>query len=105
MPLPPAPTKRAALLPPEAYDAPARSSHKAPRKTEANYTGSPLPEKPQALDFDPRKGGGELHPKAFKDPTDGYFDHQEPAVHRKRVAPEPSPRPARKAKPAGPSKL
>ena len=35
MPLPPAPTKRAAMLPPEAYDAPARSSHKAARKTEA----------------------------------------------------------------------
>ena len=35
MPLPPAPTKRAAMLPPEAFDAPARSSHKAARKTEA----------------------------------------------------------------------
>ena len=35
MPLPPAPTKRAALLPPEAFDAPARSSHKAARKSEA----------------------------------------------------------------------
>ena len=34
MPLPPAPTKRAAMLPPEAFDAPARSSHKAARKSE-----------------------------------------------------------------------
>jgi len=105
MPLPPAPTKRAALLPPEAYDAPARSSHKATRKTEANHTDSPLAEKPLVLDFDPRQGGGELHPEAFKDPTDGYLDHQEPTVHRKRLAPEPAPRPARKAKVAGPSKL
>ena len=85
MPLPPAPTKRAALLPPEAYDAPARSSHKAARKSEADQTGSPLAEKPQALDFDPRQGGGELHPEAFKDPTDGYLDHQEPAVHKRRA--------------------
>ena len=48
MPLPPAPTKRAALLPPEAYDAPARSSHKASRKSEAIQAESPLAEKPQA---------------------------------------------------------
>jgi PhoH-like ATPase len=91
-------------LPPEAYDAPARSSHKAARKSEAN-TGSPLAEKPLVLDFDPRQGGGEVHPEAFKDPTDGYFDHQESAVHKRRLAPEPAPRPARKVKPAGPSKL
>ncbi|HXD40146.1 MAG TPA: PhoH family protein [Ramlibacter sp.] len=105
MPLPPAPTKRAALLPPEAFDAPARSSHKAARKTEASHTDSPLAEKPLVLDFDPRLGGGELHPEAFKDPTDGYLDHQEPAAHRRRLAPEPAPRPARKVKAAGPSKL
>jgi PhoH-like ATPase len=107
MPLPPAPTKRAALLPPEAYDAPARSSHKAPRKTEANLAESPLAEKPQAaLDFDLR-GGGEAHPEALKAPADEYFEHAEPAVPaaRKRVTPEPAQRPARKAKSSGPSKL
>ena len=58
MPLPPAPIKRAALLPPEAYDAPARTSHKA-RKSEALHSDSPLPERPFALDFDPRAGGGD----------------------------------------------
>src|SRR6185369_4311275 len=105
MPLPPAPTKRAALLPPEAYDAPARSSHKAVRKTEASHTDSPLAEKPLILDFDPRQGGGEIHPEAFKDPTDGYLDHQEPTAHRKRIAPEPAPRPARKVKAVGLAKL
>ena len=106
MPLPPAPTKRAAMLPPDAYDAPARSSHKAPRKSEASHTDSPLAEKTQALDFDPRLGGGEVHPEAFKAPTDEYFEHSEPiAPAKKRVAPEPAPRPARKAKPTGPSKL
>ena len=68
MPLPPAPTKRAALLPPEAYDAPARSSHKGSRKSEAVQADSPLAEKPQALDFDPR-GGGELHPEFREDTT------------------------------------
>jgi PhoH-like ATPase len=106
MPLPPAPTKRAALLPPEAYEAPARSSHKAPRKSEASHVDVPLAEKPLTLDFDPRLGaGGEVHPEAFKAPTDEYFDHPEPVVPRKRLAPEPAPRPVRKAKPAGPAKL
>ena len=104
MPLPPAPIKRAALLPPEAYDAPARSSHKAARKSEANHVGSPLAEKP-VLDFEPRQGGGELYLEAFKDPTDGYLEHQEPALPKKRLTAEPAPRPARKPKPNGPSKL
>ncbi|MDB5931671.1 MAG: PhoH family protein, partial [Polaromonas sp.] len=42
MPLPPAPTKRAALLSPDIFDAPARTSSKAPRKT-ARHT-EPLPD-------------------------------------------------------------
>ncbi|HWI80084.1 MAG TPA: PIN domain-containing protein, partial [Ramlibacter sp.] len=106
MPLPPAPTKRAALLPPEAYDAPARSSHKATRKSEAVQTDSPLPEKPQAMDFDPRSGGGEVHPEAFRDAPETYVEHAEPAAYKKRPqALETAPRPARKAKPTGPAKL
>jgi PhoH-like ATPase len=105
MPLPPAPTKRAALLPPEAYDAPARSSHKASRKSEAVQTDSPLPEKPQALDFDPRLGGGELHPEAFRDAPESYVDSEPTAFKKRPAALEPAPRPVRKAKPAGPAKL
>ena len=35
MPLPPAPTKRAALLPPQAFEASARSPETVTRKTEA----------------------------------------------------------------------
>src|SRR3954464_2972807 len=106
MPLPPAPTKRAALLPPEAYDAPARSSHKASRKSEAAHIDSPLPEKPQAMDFDPRSGGGELHPEALRDAPESYVDHSEPTAFKKRApALEPAVRPARKAKSAGPAKL
>ena len=50
MPLPPAPTKRAAMLSPEAFDAPARSLHKAARKSEAPPEDSPLAEKPQVDD-------------------------------------------------------
>ena len=106
MPLPPAPTKRAALLPPEAYDAPARSSHKASRKSEAVQGDNPLPEKPQAMDFDPRSGGGEVHPEAFRDTAETYVDHSETAAYKKRPPVlEPAQRPARKAKPAGPAKL
>jgi PhoH-like ATPase len=107
MPLPPAPTKRAALLPPEAYDAPARSSHKGSRKSEAAQTDSPLPEKPQAMDFDPRSGGGELqHPEALRDTPESYVDHAEPGAQKKRApVVEPVVRPVRKARSTGPAKL
>ncbi len=106
MPLPPAPTKRAALLPSEAYDAPARSSHKAARKSEAVHADSPLAEKPQAMDFDPRHGGGEAHVEALQDPLVEYVEHSvEAASPKKRVTPEPAPRPARKPKSTGPTKL
>jgi PhoH-like ATPase len=107
MPLPPAPTKRAALLPPEAYDAPARSSHKAPRKSEANHVGGPLPERPQALDFEPRLGGGELeHPEALlREEPEEYEDFVAPVL-KKKAAPtvQPAPR-AKKMRSTGPSKL
>ena len=57
MPLPPAPTKRAALLPPEAYDAPARASHRGARKSQGLVADTgPLPEPPQLEDFT-RPGG------------------------------------------------
>jgi PhoH-like ATPase len=106
MPLPPAPTKRAALLPPDAYDAPARSSHKAPRKSEANHAG-PLPERPQALDFEPRLGGGDLeHPEALlRAEPEEYEDFVEPVLKKKPAPPvQPAPR-AKKTRSTGPSKL
>ncbi len=105
MPLPPAPTKRAALLPPEAYDAPARSSHKASRKSEAIHADSPLAEKPKAMDFDPR-GGGERHPEAFREES-SFADASEVLGLKKRAQehPQPAPRPARKPKSTGPCKL
>jgi PhoH-like ATPase len=105
MPLPPAPSKRAALLPPEAYDAPARSSHKAARKSEGPHAAA---EKPQVLDFDPRLGGGEPHPEAYRDSVESYLEHvaaPTPARKRRGVEPEAAARPSRKAKSTGPSKL
>ncbi len=61
MPLPPAPTKRAALLSTDALDAPARSPSKA-RKTE---TSEPAWKSPVLELLDSRAAGGE-HPVAFK---------------------------------------
>ncbi|MEK9951665.1 MAG: PhoH family protein [Curvibacter sp.] len=53
MPLPPAPTKRAALLSPEAYDAPARGKSRTGRKATAVFDDSPdlHDDKPQARDL------------------------------------------------------
>ncbi|HYE70334.1 MAG TPA: PIN domain-containing protein, partial [Aquabacterium sp.] len=103
MPLPPAPTKRAAMLPPEAFDAPARSSHKAARKTGGTRAESPLPEHPQALDeFDPRSGGGEiLHANGYAEDVETWLDEPQPSL-KKRVAAAAKPK---KARPSGPSKL
>jgi PhoH-like ATPase len=105
MPLPPAPTKRAALLPPEAYDAPARTSHKAARKSEAPQSDSPLADKPQAEDFDPRTGGGEAHPEALQDEQLSFLDKPAQAARKRpSAAPEPAVR-AKKPKSTGPAKL
>jgi PhoH-like ATPase len=109
MPLPPAPSKRAALLSPEAYDAPARSSHKAARKTEAPVPEGPAAEKPQAgLDFDPRSGGVPVSEEAFREePAPEQVEESEEAVQPKRRAVLPvqaAPKP-RKSRPTGPSKL
>jgi PhoH-like ATPase len=103
MPLPPAPTKRAALLPPEAYDAPARSSHKAARKLEAADSASPVAELAQAQDdFDPRSGGGDAHPSGYAGDIETWLDEPQPA--RKRNVTQPVAQP-RKKKLAGPAKL
>ncbi|WP_048438846.1 PhoH family protein [Caenimonas sp. SL110] len=107
MPLPPAPTKRAALLPSEAYDAPARTSHKAARKSEVAPPNSPLAEKPQAvMDFDPRSSGGDRQVEAFEDEAPGVVVATNSTAPYKRPAqPHVAPKPARKAKSTGPSKL
>ncbi len=103
MPLPPAPSKRAAMLPPEAFEAPARSSHKAARKSEVPAAESLLAERPQAQDdFDPRAGGGDLFDGVYPGDLETTLD--EPQPNRKRNVAAPAPQPRRK-KATGPSKL
>jgi PhoH-like ATPase len=72
MPLPPAPTQRAALLSPEAYDAPARSNSKAARKPSgrsATFDDDSTSHKPQALDVFDRTGGGHTSDDAIDSHT------------------------------------
>ncbi len=62
MPLPPAPTKRAALLSPDAIDAPARSSHRSSRRSGDARDDAPAKSGPQPLElFDNlgSEGGGD----------------------------------------------
>lgn len=105
MPLPPAPTKRAAMLPPEAFDAPARSSHKAARKSEVPSAESPLADhQPQAEDdFDPRAGGGDVVAGAYDTEIETYLDEPQP-IRKKKDLTVPAPAPKKK-KPSGPSKM
>ena len=108
MPLPPAPTKRAALLSSDAVDAPARSPSKA-----AQIAGnSPRSPKPPALDlFDNRaaNAGGDEHPAAFKgkdtlNPMNtGASSYKKSRDERLQVAPQP--KPVKKPKHTGPTKL
>ncbi len=60
MPLPPAPTKRAALLAPDAYDAPAKTPARTSQKSSVRHAAdSVIADKPRALDlFDASSGGG-----------------------------------------------
>ena len=105
MPLPPAPTKRAAMLPPEAFDAPARSSHKAARKSEAPAAESPLAELPQADDeFDPRAGGGDVQAGAYDTEIETYLDEPQPIRKKNKDVTGPAPAPKKK-KATGPSKV
>jgi PhoH-like ATPase len=104
MPLPPAPTKRAALLSPDALDAPARSIARVARKTEKSESAQkPLP----VLDlFDSRLAGSAEHPLAFKgkEPSSltktGVDSSQKDSILRQQPAVRP-----KKTKHAGPAKL
>lgn len=104
MPLPPAPTKRAAMLSPEAFEAPARSSHKAARKSEAPSAESLIADHPQAQDdFDPRAGGGDVPAGSYDSEVETYLDEPQPVRAKKDVT-VPAPVPKKK-KPSGPSKI
>jgi PhoH-like ATPase len=105
------------MLPPEAYDAPARTSLKAARKSQEADTDNPRGERPQASDdFDPRPVGGGSEPEPVlasqaEEFAEEDFDAdvavdepQQPAARRMRERAAPAPRP-RKSKPSGPPKL
>ena len=66
MPLPPAPTQRAALLSPEAYDAPARATHasRAARKSSAAEFDEDNSPATASLEAFERTGGGEAMQEA-----------------------------------------
>ena len=108
MPLPPAPTKRAALLSSDAMDAPARSPSKAVQRTGNNPRG----QKPPVLDlFDSRAantGGGD-HPVAFKGKdasrpmNTGVSSYEKNSDERPKTVAQP--KAAKKPKHTGPAKL
>ncbi|MBE7942754.1 PhoH family protein, partial [Ramlibacter aquaticus] len=96
-----APTKRASLLPAEAFDAPARTVQRPARKAEAS-TPHPAAERPQAaLDFDPRQAGG-APAEALREPVElpaaePVEARAEPAAQAPALAPA---QPARRAQAA-----
>jgi PhoH-like ATPase len=92
------------MLPPEAFDAPARSSHKAARKTEVPAADESLADRPQLQDdFDARGVGGDLQPGAYDAEIETYLDEPQPARKKKEVtAPAPQPK---KKKAIGPKKM
>ena len=101
MPLPPAPTKRAAMLSPEAFDAPARSSHKATRKSEAPAMEEALVERPQVQDeFDPRSFGGDVQAEDFDAEVDTVLEQtileEAPPARRRKDLPVAAPLPKKK---------
>jgi len=102
MPLPPAPTKRAALLSPDALDAPARSPSKVARKTERTESA----QKPPVMDlFDSRAAGEGSHPVAFKGKEPPSPERTAPSSRAKESIALPEPAKPKKAKRTGPSKL
>ncbi|MCT8178491.1 PhoH family protein [Variovorax sp. Varisp41] len=127
MPLPPAPTKRAALLSPDALDAPARSSHRGSRRSGDARAETEAPSGPQALELFDRHsaevpgGGLETAPapaarprrKPRSTPAAAPAPQQQQALTRsapaeapraEAPAPQPAPKPKR-SRSSGPAKL
>jgi len=98
MPLPPAPTKRAALLSPDAHDAPARSSHRGSRRSGESRTDSASSSgSSQPLELFDRHaadavGGGveALPTRAKAKPAPSRGQRQQPAARREPEAPAPA---------------
>ena len=104
MPLPPAPSKRAALLTHDAFDAPVTA--KASRKPSRHVTESPMPEKPQALDLFDRSAGGMVDDDALaSSPSSPRSKARQSAPAVQAKAPTARPQPAKPKKPQGPTKL
>ncbi|EJL85413.1 PhoH family protein [Polaromonas sp. CF318] len=102
MPLPPAPTKRAALLSPDALDAPARSPSKVARKSERTESA----QKPPVMDlFDSRAAGEGSHPVAFKGKEPAHPDRTPANSRKKESIALPEPAKPKKPKRTGPAKL
>ena len=108
MPLPPAPTKRTALLSSDAVDTPARSPTKAAQKTGS----SALSPKPPILDlFDNRSANaaGSDHPAALKSKEASNLDDSSASSYKKNSEELPQvaaqPKPVKKPKHVGPTKL
>ncbi|MGH8819857.1 MAG: PhoH family protein, partial [Rhodoferax sp.] len=113
MPLPPAPTKRAALLAPEAYDAPARTSVRASRKPQDSHEGQPANGNTTELTLATRTAGGGAmteHPSAFQpklrsEPTRSP-ERASTESYKRNSKPIPSPdAKPHKPKVSGPGKL
>jgi len=129
MPLPPAPTRRAALLSPDAIDAPARSSHRGSRRSGDARAETEAPSGPQALELFDRHsaevpGGGleappapaarpRRKPRSTPAPAPTPTAPQQQALTRsapaeapraETPAPQPAPKPKR-SRSSGPAKL
>ncbi|CAN7316947.1 PhoH family protein [Variovorax paradoxus] len=99
MPLPPAPTKRAALLSPDAHDAPARSSHRGSRRSGESRTDSASSSgSSQPLELFDRHaadavgGSSEAAPpiRAKAKPAPSRGQRQQPTARREPEAPAPA---------------
>ncbi len=104
MPLPPAPTKRAALLTHDAFDAPVTA--KAGRKPSRHVAESPMPEKPQALDLFDRSAGGVVEDDVMHaSPSSPRSKARQSPPPEQTKSPAARPQPAKPKKPQGPTKL
>jgi PhoH-like ATPase len=103
MPLPPAPSKRAALLPAEAYDAPVRSTHKAARKSEAPGAEPAYADRPQPTEeLELRPAAEPVHPVAFREDETVA---ERPAARRRAAGVAANEAAPRKKRSSGPSKM
>ena len=124
MPLPPAPTKRAALLSQAAFDAPARSASKTSQKSHSPADGHPLARQAAAQELPSRELPGRdlphrestardaldkaerapvVHTGAMADKLEGTSSSTAGGQQSERIA-RAQPK-TRKAKPTGPTKL